>query len=173
MVGVSILRNRTPGAEALLSMPPEWQESATKTTFTPFLSASCIQPKTSSSRMRSRVAGPTGTKRPLAVVDADHEAVKFAGAGRRADRRKEEESERSRKALATNPALAALMHWNDSSVTSPRREAALSLRQRSRRSRRHPFPPRPRRLPSFSSARRPAAAAAISDRRRWLNDLQA
>src|SRR5262245_57955779 len=55
---------------------------------------------------------------PNIVVDADHEAVKFAGAGRRVDRRKEEESERSRKALATNPALAALMHWNDSSVTS-------------------------------------------------------
>jgi hypothetical protein len=41
---------------------------------------------------------------PDIVVDADHEAVKFAGAGRRADRGKEEESERSRKALATNPA---------------------------------------------------------------------
>ena len=51
---------------------------------------------------------------PDIVVDTDHEAVKFAGAGRRGDSRKEEESERSRKALATNPALAALMHWNNS-----------------------------------------------------------
>src|SRR4029077_17877851 len=113
---------------------------------------------------------------PDIVIDADHEAIKLAGACRRGDGNKEKESERSRKALATNPALVALVHWNDSSVTTARRQAALSLRQRSRHpSRRLPSPrrSRPLRLLSSSSARRPVAEAAISDRQRWRNDLPA